>query len=424
MKRSTKVIIFIIVLLVVIGAFATYLLSQYNEYTLTIMEINGDNIMAKGPIALKYTFNADDEVVKNVNGEEIDATKLKVGDMVIVDSYAYCISTVTKIDNNGITIDVPNYFGFSVGNAKIKDVNGNNITVSNLVEGNIIEVISKKDNPIRKPDVAYYPNYIPNVKQIKVIKEENNMLTSIRGVVMEVYENSLSVMGIEAGNEPGTLYSVSFAEDGNIGFKQGQEVLIYFDGMILTTYPEQIHNVGKIEIVSEQSEVEIPDDVTRYYNNTQDKVDVNVTDLTTEGVTITITDTNELPYEYTNDYKLEKEVKNEEYTGQGQYIGEATDNSVPGYTGTGLEYIWEEMNKNPDVNIEDTIEDLVFNLPNMTEYEHYTVIGKKIYWTNLYGELTDGKYRLTFSGKGSFPILIEFSVNNGEAKMISKELVM
>ena len=60
----------------------------------------------------------------------------------------------------------------------------------------------------------------------------------------------------------------------------------------------------------------------------------------------------------------------------------------------------------------------------MTEYEHYTVIGKKIYWTNLYGELTDGKYRLTFSGKGSFPILIEFSVNNGEAKMISKELGM
>ena len=422
MKRSTKVIIFIIVLLVVISAFSFYLLTQYNKYTLTIMEINGDDIIAKGPIALKYTFNADDEVVKNVNGEEIDATKLKVGDMVIVDSYAYCISTVTKIDNNGITIDVPDYFEFSVGNAKIKDVNGNNITVSNLVEGNIIEVISKKDNSTT--GLSSVIEHISNVKQIKVIKEENNMLTSIRGVVMEVYENSLSVMGIGAGNEPGSLYSVSFAEDGNIGFKQGQEVLIYFDGMLLTTYPEQIYNVGKIEIVSEQSEVEIPDDVTRYYNNTQDKVDVNVTDLTTEGVTITITDTNELPYEYTNDYKLEKEVKNEGYTGQGQYIGEATDNSVPGYTGTGLEYIWEEMKKNPDVNIKDTIEDLVFNLPNMTEYEYYTVLGKKIDWTNLYGELTDGKYRLIFSGKGSFPILIEFSVNDGEAEMISKELGM
>ena len=386
------------------------------------MEINGDDIIAKGPIALKYTFNADDEVVKNVNGEEIDATKLKVGDMVIVDSYAYCISTVTKIDNNGITIDVPDYFEFSVGNAKIKDVNGNNITVSNLVEGNIIEVISKKDNSTT--GLSSVIEHISNVKQIKVIKEENNMLTSIRGMVMEVYENSLSVMGIEAGNEPGSLYSVSFAEDGNIGFKQGQEVLIYFDGMLLETYPEQIHNVGKIEIVSEQSEVEIPDDVTRYYNNTQDKVDANVTDLTTKGVTITITDTNELPYEYSNDYKLEKEVKNEGYTGQGQYIREVTDNSLPAYTGSGLEYIWEEMEKNPDVNIEDTIEDLVFNLPNMTEYEYYTVLGMKIDWTNLYGELTDGKYRLTFSSKGSFPILIEFSVNDGEAEMISKELGM
>ena len=82
------------------------------------------------------------------------------------------------------------------------------------------------------------------------------------------------------------------------------------------------------------------------------------------------------------------------------------------------------MEKNPDVNIEDTIEDLVFNLPNMTEYEHYTVIGKKIDWTNLYRKLTDGKYRLTFSGKGSFPILIEFSVNDGETELISNELGM
>lgn len=80
------------------------------------------------------------------------------------------------------------------------------------------------------------------------------------------------------------------------------------------------------------------------------------------------------------------------------------------------------MEKNPDVNIEDTIEDLVFNLPNMTEYEHYTVIGKKIDWTNLYRKLTDGKYRLTFSLDSSFPILIEFSVNDGEAEMISNEL--
>ena len=80
------------------------------------------------------------------------------------------------------------------------------------------------------------------------------------------------------------------------------------------------------------------------------------------------------------------------------------------------------MEKNPDVNIEDTIKDLVFNLPNMTEYEYYTVLGMKIDWTNLYGELTDGKYRLTFSLDGSFPILIEFSVNDGETEMISNEL--
>ena len=246
-------------------------------------------------------------------------------------------------------------------------------------------------------------------------------LATLNAVVMEVRENSLSVMEIKDRAASNSLYTVSFAQEGNIGFKQGQEVLIYFNGTVAESFPAQIFDVDKIEITKDETDIAIPDDVIRYYNNTTDKVEVNVSELTTTGITITITDTNELPYEYSNDYVLYQRVKNENYTGVGYQIGEATDNSTPGYTGTGLEYIWEEMEKNSDTKIEDTMEDLVYNLPNMTENEHYTVIGKQIDWTDIYGELTDGEYRFTFSREGSFPINIEFEVKEGKTEIISIE---
>lgn len=53
-------------------------------------------------------------------------------------------------------------------------------------------------------------------------------------------------MGIEDSND---LLTVNFAEEGNIGFKQGQEILIYFNGKIEN---RKIENTGKIEIIKEK----------------------------------------------------------------------------------------------------------------------------------------------------------------------------
>ena len=58
----------------------------------------------------------------------------------------------------------------------------------------------------------------------------------------------------------------------------------------------------------------------------------------------------------------------------------------------------------------------------MTEEDNYHVTGKKIDWTNLYGELDNGNYRLVFSNNGSSSIIIEFSVNNSDAEIISQEI--
>ena len=278
--------------------------------------------------------------------------------------------------------------------------------------GIIAYVIGNETEDINNNEIT---NYIEEDNQ-------NNMSATINAVVMNVNENSLSVMEIQEGDSSENLYSVSFAEEGNIGFSEGQEVLIYFDGIIASSYPMQIHNVGKIEITKDQTDITIPENILRYYNSSKENVDINVSEITNRGITINITDTNEIPYEYSNDYVIYKETVNESYTGEGEYIGENTGNSTAGYTGTGSEYIWDELEKNLDIKIEDTIEDSIYNLPNMTEEDNYHVTGKKIDWTNLYGELDNGNYRLVFSNNGSSSIIIEFSVNNSDAEIISQEI--
>lgn len=255
---------------------------------------------------------------------------------------------------------------------------------------------------------------------------ENSMAFTLSAIVIEVNNNSLDVMGINNEREElNTLYNVNFAKEGNTGFKQGQEILIFFDGMILETFPGQINNVGRIEIIREKSEIEIPDDVLRFYNNSEDKVEIKISELTNRGLTIEITDSNQLPYEYSDEYVIYKEVKNEKYTGVGEKVGEDTENSTSGYTGTGTEYIWEELEKNVGADIKSTIEYLKYNLPNIDSENSYIIIGKKIDWTPVYGELEDGKYRIIFTNlstyTNAFRIQVEFSVNDRNVEIISIE---
>ena len=147
--------------------------------------------------------------------------------------------------------------------------------------------------------------------------------------------------------------------------------------------------------------------------------------MTNKGLIIEIIDRNELPYDYANEYTIYKEVKNEDYTGTGEKIGEDTENSTSAYTGTGLEYIWEELEKNEKTDIKDTIEELRYNLPNMDSEYAYIIVGKKIDWTKVYGELEDGKYRIVFSDlsadTNTFRIQIEILVDGRNVKITSIE---
>lgn len=156
----------------------------------------------------------------------------------------------------------------------------------------------------------------------------NKANTTIKAVVVNP-EKGLLVMGIE---NAGDLYDVTYKNKDNIKFKQGQEILIYFNGGMLETYPAQIINVEKIEILKEESDIKIPDDILRFCYSSRNNVTVSVSELTRIGIEIIIKDTNELQYEYSNTYKINKKVKNKDYTGVGYQIGENTGNSTAGFT--------------------------------------------------------------------------------------------
>ncbi len=172
-------------------------------------------------------------------------------------------------------------------------------------------------------------NYLKKDK-LKVEEEngDSNMIATMKAVIVKVYDKSLIVIDYDDKE----LLNVSFTKEGNIGFKQGQEILVHFDGMVYTTYPGQISNVGKIEIIKEKSGIKIPEDALRYCYSSKDNVKVSVNELTSRGITLEIVDTNQLPYNYSHSYSINKKVKNEKYTGIGQKIGEDTETSTSGYT--------------------------------------------------------------------------------------------
>ena len=71
-------------------------------------------------------------------------------------------------------------------------------------------------------------------------EQKNNMRATLKAVVVKVNDNNFLAMGIENGIG---LYSIGLD---NIELKKGQEILVYFSGDVMETYPAQLGDVGKI----------------------------------------------------------------------------------------------------------------------------------------------------------------------------------
>lgn len=163
------------------------------------------------------------------------------------------------------------------------------------------------------------------------INKNDNMAEKIKILVVGVEEQYLKAVRI-SDNQIGEELCVYFSEDGDIGFKRGQEVLVYFNGDILTSWPAQISNPGKLEIVKQESDIEIPKYVLKNFYSSKNNVNINVTEISNKGISFTIEDKNDVKFDYGNTYALDKQVRNENYTGVGEKIGEDTEYSTSGYT--------------------------------------------------------------------------------------------
>ena len=249
-------------------------------------------------------------------------------------------------------------------------------------------------------------------KEVKAYNEaqqgENNTKATINGVVVKVDSYGLLVMGTQDTN---ALYRIGFTDEGDIGFKQGQEISIDFDGSGMESYPALLGNVTEIKIEKEKSDTEIPENILRYAYSSKDNVTVSINQISNSMLSIIIGDSNEIPYTYSDSYFINKKVKNENYTGVGKTVGENTNNTVAGFTGTGSEYIMEELTKNPDILPKNTI--IYYSPETIEEKENTEYTGIRFDWSNLYGELGEGEYEFVYSAEGSFSIRIEFNINEG-----------
>ncbi len=264
-----------------------------------------------------------------------------------------------------------------------------------------------------------------------ILSNLENTPKTIKAVVVKVNDKSLMVISI-ANEEVGEIYTCSFAKEGNIGFKMGQEILIHYDGTIFATYPGSFSNVEKIEVVKEKSEIEIPEKYLRYCYSSFDNVSIVINDFNNSGMTFTITDSNKYKYDYSKEYVITK--KNKEIEEENKKIEERNKNALEqqleqekaknqegkNYT-TGFtppetpKEVWEEVPKISNIKSENT--------------GSYSEVGntytRNYDWANLYGQLGEGEYkfRTKINEIISKTIEINFTIDKNGKVTYSKPII-
>lgn len=209
-------------------------------------------------------------------------------------------------------------------------------------------------------------------------EESDDKFTKMHAVVVKVSDTSMQVMEI---GDVYSLITTSYGKNGNIGFKQGQEVLIYWDGFIFQLGPS-ISNVEKIEIIKEKSDIPIPEDILKSCYN----VSVSISEFTNTKIALDIVDHNELPYEYFDEYSI---LKYNEITQSGlsQEIKKELEKESSNLVLS--EYIVSD-------EIKPTVEEVkrISNIPvknTVTSFENSNrnKFSKICDWTNIYGPLKE-----------------------------------
>ena len=248
---------------------------------------------------------------------------------------------------------------------------------------------------ITKIDENVMNEILSNNNSIEINEDENgNKNIAIKKlIVVKVEEKSLKTMDSDEN-----LDIIYLKNEDTSRFKQGQEILIVYDGVVLTTYPGQIY-ADKAIILKEKSNVEIPIEVLRYYNFSQKKINVEIENFTKEKMEFIIKDENEYPLEYGEDFSysiFKKNVENEEYNQnlEFDYNSYTPPVTTEEYSATSsyspdtnrLKKVWEELEIIGEGNNENcSWEDIS---------ENYLKLKGTCDWSELYENLNEGEYEI------------------------------
>lgn len=195
-------------------------------------------------------------------------------------------------------------------------------------------------------------------------------------------------------NELNRLLIFKYNSDNNDNYKLGQEILIYYNDGIIQTAPEKISGVIKVDIINEESNIEIPEDILKYVNYSKDNILIEVAEFTNTTLAINIVDNNEFPLNYPDQYNIYKYNNSHDLN----YVEEEKN----------------ELNKNLKISQEQTVVNIKKSNINIL---------KKIDWSNLYGKLEEGEYIFKMDIDLSFSILIKFKVDSDGSVLYDKPIL-
>ena len=428
MKKKTKIILLVLLILIIlIGLiiWGLYEASITKHYSFTITNIDGTKITGACLVVSQFDYDINSDNYKDYNGNTVNFSKLTVGDKIYIYNEKLgknYLNTIQKITDNKVVTNLKTlkYFSLDVGDVSINDINGNKTDISGLSVGDRIEVTNKEVGLEQLTVKSYegYPyDYLNNIKKIQVIQDnpadvdaiaDRNMNAIKKAIVVSTEEDYLSVAEIDDNTK---IFKVKYPKNNITSFGQGQEVLIYFNGYSNINSDVQIENVGKIEVVNGENANQITEESLKSASNSFDNISINISAISSSGITFTIEDSNEIPYNYSNSsYKiLKKQTKS-----SSSNITNDESASIVG----GMEVDWGEVTKLENGNSTITTDDINQNTFN-----------EVIDWSNVYGQLVEGEYELVIeiNDVNLNNISINFEVEaNGNAKYysISKGLSM
>lgn len=218
-------------------------------------------------------------------------------------------------------------------------------------------------------DISYEPD-------IAIINYDGSF--KAKGVVVRPETDYLVIMPIVANEEYTAHDNYFYENDNKLNLKQGQEVEINFHYREPTDnsfYYEAV--VDNIEILHDKSDIDIPRDIFVKAYSSKDKISLSFTNekCDSKGMQFIITDSNDFKYNYsTMKYSISK------HNNPPAKSDETSTNTISGYDP------WPEVSK----------------ISNLSTTSKYSLDGKgnvevAIDWSNVYGKLSEGEYKLTFS---------------------------